>query len=249
MSKFALPMSIRQKQQSGTLSRPARDESIMSVSKVLHRHILQNTANETEEQKQFDIDHFIRKSFNVVIPIIPRTTSCTVFKQTQKVNAVPLPDVQKIFKFIKRIFDKARLHAEAVIIALVYIERLIKKKGINLDTRNWMPILTTALLTASKMWDDHSSYNAEFAEIMPLFTLPDINELERRFLTTLNYNFSISSSEYARYYFGLRSLKKQQAVRNMPKYFVSLNLGSNAEKVEKKTQHSEADQADMPMSL
>jgi len=238
-------MAIR-KAQGGTLSRPARDESIMGVSKVLHRHILGNSANETEEQKQFDIDHFIRKTYNVVMPVTTRTFSCTVFKQTQKVNAVPLPDVQKIFKFIKRIFDKARLHAEAIIIALVYIERLIKKKTVNLDKRNWMPIVVTSLLTASKMWDDHSSYNAEFAEIMPIFTLQDINELERRFLNTLNYAFSISSSEYARYYFGLRSLKKQ-AVRNVPKYYINLSI-ANAEKVEKKTLNSETAE-DQPMSL
>jgi len=229
----------------------------MSVSKVLHRHILSNSTNETDEQKQFDIDHFIRKSYNVVTPVVSRTCALTVFKQKQKANCVPLPDVQKIFRFIKRFFDRAKLHAEAVIIALVYIERLIKKQTIGLDRRNWIPIVVTSLLTASKMWDDHSSYNAEFAEIMPIFTIQEVNELERRFLTTLNYQFSISSEEYARYYFGLRSLKKatgpaaMHAGRNMPKYYVSLSI-AGADKVEKKTQNSEAAAAaeqDMPMSL
>jgi len=247
--RLVLPPNVKSHAQSGTLSRPHRDESIMSCSKVLHRHIVQkDTANDTDEQKQFDIDHFIRKTFNVTLPIVPKVHSFSVFKQVPKVNTVPVPDVQKIYKFIKRIFDKARLHAEAVIIALIYIERLIKKKNINLDTRNWIPIVMTSLLTASKMWDDHSSYNAEFASILPLFTLHDINELERRFLTSLSYAFSISSSEYARYYFGLRSLKKQSVARPLPRYYVNLNIGA-AEKVEKKTLSSESDLIGVPISL
>jgi len=248
---MVLPVSLKRTSQGGTLSRPARDQSIMACSKVLYRHISQKEfKNESEEQHLFDIDHYIRKSYVALVPALAKTHAFTIFSQKPKVNVMPEPDVQKIYQFIKRIFDRARLHAEAVIIALIYIERLLKKRNTCLDARNWIPVVVTSLLTASKMWDDHSSYNAEFAAIVPVFSLPDLNELERRFLGALNYTFSISASEYARYYFGLRSLSKQSVQqRSIPKYYMHLGLNvHNGQKVEQKLR-TEIERYETPMSL
>ena len=50
----------------------------------------------TEEQKAFDIDHFIRKTYTVMVPAVPKVGGFTTFQQTLKVNTVPLPDVQKV---------------------------------------------------------------------------------------------------------------------------------------------------------
>jgi hypothetical protein len=46
----------------------------------------------------------------------------------------------------------AHLNAECVIIALIYTERLMEALDIQLTARNWMPIVMTALLTASKVY-------------------------------------------------------------------------------------------------
>jgi hypothetical protein len=118
--------------------------------------------------------------------------------------------------------------SECVIIALIYIERLMETRSLVLTSRNWIPVVSTALLTASKVQDDHSSFNAEFAVILPIFTLQQINAMERVFLTTLSYELYISSSVYAQYYFGLRSLKAIRDPTNIPRYYHAVGKGESA---------------------
>jgi hypothetical protein len=59
-----------------------------------------------------------------------------------------------------------------------------------------------ALLTASKVWDDHSTFNGDLVVILPIFSLDDMNELERRFLGDLEYMLHVKFSDYSTYYFG-----------------------------------------------
>jgi len=47
--------------------------------------------------------------------------------------------------------------------------------------------------------DDLSSWNCEFSEMLPIFTLKRINLLERIFLNALNYDLFVSPSGYAKY--------------------------------------------------
>ena len=64
------------------------------------------------------------------------------------------------------------------------------------NARNWRPIVLSAVLTSSKVWDDLSSWNIEFAEVFPIFTLKDINALERLFLEGLKYNLFVSGIQH-----------------------------------------------------
>ena len=113
--------------------------------------------------------------------------------------------------------------------------------------RNWIPILLVSLLTASKVWDDHSTFNGDLVVILPLLTVEHINTLERQFLTDLKYTLHIPFSDYAKYYFGLRALKQKEA-RKIPKFYLRIGLG-NARNVEKKTLRTEAAARGIPMSL
>lgn len=158
-----------------------------------------------------------------------------------------LPDESKIFKFCKRVVDRCHLNAECVIISLIYIERLTENTSIQVSHRNWIPVLIVALLTASKVWDDHSTFNGDICLIVPIFTVMDLNNLERRFLTDLKYMLHIPFSDYAKYYFGLRSLKKRDS-RTLPKYYLRIGLG-NARRVEEKSLQTEATHRGMPLSL
>ena len=58
------------------------------------------------------------------------------------------------------------------------------------------------------MWDDKYLSNADFAFIYPFFTNEEINKLETKFLEFIQYNVTVKSSLYARYYFELRGLYK-----------------------------------------
>ena len=73
---------------------------------------------------------------------------------------------------------------------------------------NWRPLVLCALLVAQKVWDDRYLSNADFAYIYPFFGTPEINKLEKKFLELIQYNVTVKSNLYAKYYFELRALFK-----------------------------------------
>jgi hypothetical protein len=191
-------------------------------------------------QQSFDIDNFMQKHYNVRVPIYSSVCNYTTYSQQAKANVLPIPTQQHIYRFIKRVFDRAQLNAECVIICLIYIERLLDSTELKLSHRNWIPVVTVALLIASKVWDDHSSFNAEFAQILPIFSLKAINSLERLFLTSMQYDLYISPSDYARYYFGLRAMRGVPEQNN----YTNPSKASQLEQTQATKEHSAAARTD-----
>ena len=97
---------------------------------------------------------------------------------------------------------------ECCIICLIYINRLIAFTEIPLQPTNWRPLTLCALLVAQKVWDDRYLSNADFAFIYPFFVTSEINKLEKKFLELIQYNVTVKSNLYAKYYFELRALFK-----------------------------------------
>ena len=92
--------------------------------------------------------------------------------------------------------------------SLIYVERLLKttKGGIRLTYKNWMSVIFSSMVMSSKVWDDLSMWNADFSQVCTSFTLQRINELELAMLNALRYDVKVKASEYAKYYFLLRSM-------------------------------------------
>ena len=67
----------------------------------------------------------------------------------------------------------------------------------------------TSLILASKIWDDESFENENFAQAFPTFATKQINEMERVFLDFINYNLHVKGSEYAKYYFIMRTFAEK----------------------------------------
>lgn len=63
-----------------------------------------------------------------------------------------------------------------------------------------------------------SSWNIEFSQIYPQFSLQAINKLEVLYCKELKWNLYISSSTYAKYYFALRSLTEKKDFRRYVTY-------------------------------
>jgi len=97
---------------------------------------------------------------------------------------------------------------ECCIICLVYINRLIAFTEMPLQPTNWRPLILCSLLVAQKVWDDRYLSNADFAFIYPFFVTEEINKLEQKFLELVQYNVTVKSNLYAKYYFELRALFK-----------------------------------------
>ena len=64
-----------------------------------------------------------------------------------------------------------------------------------------------------QIWDDESFENAHFTKAFPDVSLKEINELERIFLGLLDYRLNINGSEYAKYYFILRTVAEKNNVK------------------------------------
>jgi len=133
-----------------------------------------------------------------------------------RVHQVPrgfqVPEVKEIHEFLHTLFTQAYLSPECSIVGLVYVEKLMEK-GVPLLASSWRPIVLVGLLLASKVWQDLSTWNVEFAAIYPEFLLEKINVLEGLALKYLNWDTYISSQLYAKYYFALRSLTEKRDFR------------------------------------
>jgi Cyclin, N-terminal domain len=121
------------------------------------------------------------------------------------------PSLDEVCNFYRDIFFKAQMEADCIIMSLIYIERLIKKTAGRLRPRanNWRSIFFSCMILSSKVWDDLSMWNVDFSQSCPpgvSFSLKRINELELAVLNALNFKVKVLASEYAKYYFLLRSM-------------------------------------------
>jgi len=92
------------------------------------------------------------------------------------------------------------------------MNRLINFYSLLLHTTNWRPLILVSLLVAQKVWDDRYLCTADFATIYPFFSKDELVKLELKFLQLIEYNVQIKGSTYAKYYFELRSLFKDEVM-------------------------------------
>lgn len=117
------------------------------------------------------------------------------------------PTANDVAAYGKYVTIASKMENESPIIALVYIERILQKTGILVNKYNWKRILLVCLCVASKVWDDDSLENVHFPKVMADVTLVMLNKLEKVFLDLfLNYDLVVKGSEYAKYYFIMRTL-------------------------------------------
>jgi hypothetical protein len=103
------------------------------------------------------------------------------------------------------------METDCIIMSLIYVERLVKVTDGQLRPRasNWRTLLFSCMILSSKVWDDLSMWNADFSQSCPAgvsFPLKRINELELAVLHALGFQVKVPASEYAKYYFLLRSM-------------------------------------------
>lgn len=123
----------------------------------------------------------------------------------------PIPSLDEVTRFYRDIFYKAQMEADCIIMSLIYVERLVKRTGGQLRPRaeNWRSLMFSCMILSSKVWDDLSMWNADFSQSCPpgvSFPLQRINELELAVLNALSFQVKVPASEYAKYYFLLRSM-------------------------------------------
>jgi len=97
------------------------------------------------------------------------------------------------------------MEKEIPILCLVYIERFLTKSGLLMNYSNWKRLTLISLILASKIWDDDSLENVHFPQVMSDISLKEIAGCEKVFLSIIDYDLVIRGSEYAKYYFILKT--------------------------------------------
>jgi hypothetical protein len=210
--------AIPSQQPASTCVEPDHRELIRSVGTVLHRRVRDNESADTKLTLPLFLEdtHTApepEERYEVSLPMLHLQQlgfpTLYTLRQLPPPEAEPktydIPGTNEIATFIENIRQKARLTPQALVITLIYVDRLeARSEGVLLHARSWKPIVFASLLLASKVWHDISYWNSDFSSICPMFTVRNINRMERQILTLLQYNTIISASQYAQYYFSLR---------------------------------------------
>uniref|UniRef100_A0A7S2SV86 WW domain-containing protein n=1 Tax=Rhizochromulina marina TaxID=1034831 RepID=A0A7S2SV86_9STRA len=169
-----------------TMSRPDKDATIKCVCTVIRAHML-----EAVEDADDTTPH----------------PKAAVFLDHEAPEDMPVPSLQELVTFFREIYVKSQMEIECIIMSLIYLERVTKvtKGSIQVRPNNWKSLLVSTMIMASKVWDDLSMWNADFSQVCPSFTLRRINELELALLDVLGYIVKVAASDYAKYYFHIRS--------------------------------------------
>jgi hypothetical protein len=169
---------------------------------------------------------------------VPMARPGMVFGLKKVHHVYLIPSENEIYEFAERLFNAVQLSSECAIVCFIYMERLMDQAKVPLLACTWRPMFLCGLLLASKVWQDLSSWNIEFANVYPQYSLDAINRLEVQFLQMVKWDLYIPSSLYAKYYFALRSIVEKEDFRNRYNRMVAgvnnVNA-SEARKVEERT--------------
>jgi len=236
----------------GTLSRPNFKDALRRVAMIIRQHVLKiehrfeggSAKNsglfKASMMETFSQYRFCNPTYKCTMVRLPMARPGVIYGMRQvQSNFDKVPSEQEIYEFGHRLFQAVQLSSECSIVCLIYVERLMEVAKVPLVARTWRPIFMCGLLLASKVWQDLSSWNIEFASVYPQFSLDQINQLELLFLKNIQWDLYISSSLYAKYYFALRSLLEKRDFRNRYNHMVLGNASAENDQALKVQQRSE----------
>lgn len=186
-----------------TMTKPDIHATIKCVCGVYRAHILQGMDQGTrarQHEPHFNADIFLDHR----IPQSQRKP-----QQTRRA-----PTLMDVLAFYKEFYVRSKMEHDTIIMSLIYVERLVKATDgeLNPNPDNWRSILFACMVLASKVWDDLSMWNVDFSNVSTNtnglfpFSLQRINELELHLLKNLKFDVRVGASEYAKYYFLIRSM-------------------------------------------
>mmetsp|Transcript_25259 Transcript_25259/g.52118 ORF Transcript_25259/g.52118 Transcript_25259/m.52118 type:complete len:880 (+) Transcript_25259:86-2725(+) len=238
----------------GTIQRPNFRDALRRVAIILHQHIVKIERRfetgirgiddtglfKSSMREYFSEDNFATPRYKCSIVRVPMARPGVVYSMRKIRVVYNTPTTDEIYEFAHQLFKKVQLSSECSIVCLIYVEKLMEVAKVPLVSNTWKPIFMCGLLLASKVWQDLSSWNIEFASVYPQFSLDAINRLELQFLKSIKWDLYISSSLYAKYYFALRSLLEKSGFRDRYNQMVGGIGGIAASEAIKISKRSEA---------
>lgn len=123
--------------------------------------------------------------------------------QITKFHALRAPSIT-IADYVERIFRYASCSSECFVLALIYIDRIIKRQGFVLNSLNVHRIVITSVMLSAKFFDDHYFKNGFYAKIGGV-PCNEMNILEVEFLFLINFSLHVAPETYLQYYLELCS--------------------------------------------
>jgi hypothetical protein len=206
----------------GTMEKPDIDSTIHVVCGVIRAHIEQSCQQTRPtppplHAMNVDLDIFRDDYDSSSSSSTPQYHHRQQQQQRQKKgisSSGKLPSLEEIKEFYREFYQRSQMEFDAIIMSLIYVERLIKSTNgaVMPSPYNWASVIFSCMVLASKVWDDLSMWNIDFSNVsvnsgvLSPFSLKRINELELAVLACLNFAVAIPGSEYAKYYYLLRSM-------------------------------------------
>jgi len=92
-----------------------------------------------------------------------------------------------------------------LVMGMAYLGRAMSASTLRLYPHNWKRFLLSCLILASKVWEDQAVWNVDFVDQFPNTSPSDLGKLEKLLLSLLNFDVSLTASQYAQTYFDVRA--------------------------------------------
>lgn len=191
-----------------TMTNPDIKATIKCICGVYRAHIRQSKEDEHGAQKK-------KAQSSLNFDVFDDDFNCS-----RRRRSLTCPTLTEISEFYEIFYQRSQMEHDTIIFSLIYVERLIKStNGILAPSpQNWRSLLFSCMVLASKVWDDLSMWNYDFANVtahttgLAAFTIYRINELELALLKCLKFSVKVPASEYAKYYFLIRTTLLQSGL-------------------------------------
>jgi len=141
------------------------------------------------------------------------------------------PPSISVAEYLERINKYASCSSECLVLALIYIDRLIQQSNFALTALNVHRVLITAVMLAAKFFDDQYFNNLYYAKVGGV-PCKEINALEVEFLFLTNFSLHVTEDVFFRYFHELMNHAAHAACPSCCPRFASsgskMNLGSGS---------------------
>ncbi|EGC32734.1 hypothetical protein DICPUDRAFT_37885, partial [Dictyostelium purpureum] len=107
-----------------------------------------------------------------------------------------------ISDYVKRLVQYLGCSKSCFIIALIYLDRIVKEKQVHINSYNIHRLYFSSILVSIKFYDDYF-YPLEIYSRVGGVSIQETNKMERGLLELLNFNVNISLGEYNEYLYYL----------------------------------------------
>jgi len=153
---------------------------------------------------------------DVLIKLCERNDRCMI-KSTPatRFKALRRPQIT-ITAYLKRIAKFSHCSEECFVLALIYIDRIIRSHDFLVNSYNVHRLVIASVMVAAKFFDDQYFNNAQYGRVGGVSS-QEINQLEIEFLFMINFELFVDKKIYTIYDKRLKlSISKKPCVKVLP---------------------------------